>query len=110
MLWSGRFQRRVGTEPGAATVRCPPKPDISNLPNLTTAPPCGGRLVDFGPSQQVVEAADAVPAVAVGFDHQPVLALVVAMAVVLGEQVHQLLAVLGVLVVETDRKRDLARL
>ena len=50
-----------------------------------------GRLgVDVAALQQIIQPADAVPAIAIGFDHQRVLAAVVGLAVVFRQQVDQI--------------------
>ncbi len=41
--------------------------------------------VDIAPLEQIIEAADAVPAIAIGLEHQSVPAAVVGVAVVFGE-------------------------
>ena len=54
--------------------------------------------------EQIVETADSVPAITIGFDHQPVLAVFAGMAVIFREQVDQQLAVFGIVAVEPDRE------
>ena len=60
--------------------------------------------------EEIVEPADPVPPVAIGFDHQPVLPALVGMTVILGQKVDQHHPVLGILPVQPDRKCDLMRL
>ena len=43
-----------------------------------------GRLIDVVAPEEIVEPADPVPPVAIGFDHQPVLPALVGMTVILG--------------------------
>ncbi len=49
-----------------------------------------GRIrVDIAPLEQIIEPADAVPAIAIGLEHQSVPAAVVGVAVVFGEQTER---------------------
>src|SRR3982074_555290 len=66
-------------------------------------------LIDIAPPQQIIHAADAVPAVAVGFDHHVVLAVRAGATVVLRQEVDQQVAVLR-LALQADREGDLVRL
>ena len=43
-----------------------------------------GRLINVVAPEEIVEPADSVPPVAIGFDHQPVLPALVGMTVILG--------------------------
>src|SRR6185437_7128994 len=67
----------------------------------------GRVLVDVAALEQIVEAADAIPAIAIGFHQERMPAAAVGAAVILVEQVDQQLSgVAG----QSDSKRDLARL
>ena len=52
----------------------------------------GAIEVDVAALQQIIQPADAVPAITVGFQYQPVLAVVTGLAVVFRQQVDQQLA------------------
>ena len=67
----------------------------------------GGIGIDVAALQQIVEAADAIPAIAVAFQQQRVPAALVGVAVIFGQQIDQKLAGLAG---KPDRKRKLARL
>src|ERR1700689_253570 len=67
-----------------------------------------GRIdVDVAALEQIVEASDAIPAVAIALDHQPVPAALVGMTVILRQEVDQQLACVSR---EPGRKRNLPRL
>src|ERR1700687_4034971 len=67
----------------------------------------GGVDRDVAAPEQIIEAADAIPSVAIGFEQQPVLAALIGVAVVFRQQVDQEFAAVSR---QADRKRDLARL
>src|SRR5262245_36131432 len=66
------------------------------------------RLVDVRSPQQIVQSADAIPAIAIALDDQPMLAVLAGTAVLLGQEVDQQRAL--PLVRETNCKTDLMRL
>ena len=51
-----------------------------------------GRLIGLGATQQIIQSADAKPAVAIALDDQPMLAALVGAAVVLAQEIDQQLA------------------
>ena len=67
----------------------------------------GSIGIDIAALQQIIEAADAVPAVAIGLEQQRVPAALVGAAVVLGQEIDQQLAGFTR---KSDGERDLARL
>src|SRR5206468_1939743 len=62
---------------------------ISTSPRTLVTP---RRLVDIAALQQIIQSADAVPAIAVGLQHDAVLAAFVGVAVVFCEQIYEVLA------------------
>src|SRR5262249_61758741 len=77
---------------------------------VRSALPSAGRLADAPARNQMVHPADADPPIAIGLDHEPMLAVLVGVAVLFAQQIDEELALLGMFLLESDRKRDLARL
>ena len=68
-VWRERIQKRLHLTPDARLAR---------------------RIrIDIAPLEQIIEATDAVPAIAIGLEHQSVPAAVVGVAVVFGEQTER---------------------
>src|SRR5512144_407537 len=63
--------------------------------------------VDLAAAEEIIQAADAVPAIAMRFDDEPMLAVLVAVAVFVAQEVDQHPAVLAL---DADAERDLLRL
>src|SRR5829696_9473991 len=110
---TGEVESR-GARPGEGAALAAEPADPSALRALTPAPLPFGRGVraaaprsNLAPRQEVIQPADAVPAVAVAFEDEAVLAVLARPAVVLGEEVREHA---GAVVVEADVEGDLARL
>src|SRR5579871_735692 len=82
-------------------VTCSPPP-----PALSLRASCLRLVIDVAASEQIIEPADAIPAIAVAFHQHLVPAAIVGAAVVLVEQIDQQLAGLAAY---AARKRQLAR-
>src|ERR1019366_9618068 len=114
---------RAGTQPAMAVLSKAGAPAVRQHPSVLWVPLSRGRLIerffsgrvtglasrigiDVAALQQIIQAAHTVPAVSVSFEHEPVLAAVVGLAVVFRQQVDQKLAgVSG----KAGSKRDLPR-
>src|SRR5262249_56402413 len=83
---------------------------IEEVSRVTSARPSACRLVDVAAPKQIVQPADAEPPIAIGLDHEPMLAVLVGVAVLFAQQIDEKLALLGMFLLESDRKPDLARL
>ena len=46
-------------------------------------------LVDLAPPEQVIQAAHPIPAIAIRLDDEPVFAVLIALTVLLGQQIHE---------------------
>src|SRR5207237_1087208 len=67
---------------------------------------CVLALVNLAPPEQVIQAAHPIPAIAIGLDDEPVRAVLVAVTMLLCQQIHE--QPLG-LIVQANRETDLMR-
>src|SRR2546427_761348 len=74
-----------------------------------TLRPCAWAAVSSA-SKSLSHPADAKPSIAIAFDHEAMPAVLVGVAVLFSQEIDEELALLGMLFMEPDRKRDLARL
>src|SRR5580704_18427410 len=96
----------------SVSMSSPPK-GVRGLTGGSADSSCGAswmRLrvrIDVAALEEIIEPADAVPAISIAFHHQPVAAAFVGAAVILAQKIDQQLAGFAG---QPDRKRDLARL
>src|SRR5262249_61028686 len=80
---------------------------VSGVPS---AGPSAVWLAEVAAPRPLVRPAAADPPIAIGLDHEPMLAVLVGVAVLFAQQIDKELALLGMFLLESDSKRDLARL
>src|SRR5262249_18132065 len=86
------------------------RPDRPDFGDDDQAPRLLCWLIDVSAPKHIVRPADTEPPIAVALNHDPMLAVLVGVAVLFPQQIDEELALLGMLFLESDRKRDLARL
>src|SRR5439155_8080478 len=83
-------------------------PSFAGTSSATSARPSACRLVGVAAAKQIVQPTDAEPTVAIGLDHEPMLAVLVSAAVLFAQEIDEELALLGMFFLEPDGKRHLA--